>query len=448
MLKKLLVAVVLISFSIQSQTFVKGSMNPINKKLTWVAMYQLTGTKQVFIKNTTILNGKFYIELPQNTKRGMYRIKYQMDNSSFVDFIYNNESVELKFNPNNPFETLEFLTSEENKTYHKYVKESEFLTRELDSLQLTYFRLKDPNKRNNTNNLYKISLNNFRNFQREFEKNTQGKLSNHFIKASNKYYAPNIIQTQQEYLNSEKLHFFDFINFSDTALINSAFISEKVINYVFYFNVSDDKEVQNKLYKNAVNKVLNEIGGNMQLKSELLITLLYTFSQVENATLIDYLFTNFYNKLPETYKNNTDVKNILAKVKLAVGKKAPDFTWVENGKNKKLYELNNADKYILVFWSTGCSHCLYEIPQFYEFTKDKSNVHVIAFAMENDNVDFKKYTAKYVKWTNILGLKKWGNTIAREYQIKSTPTYFILDKDKRIIAKPEHFEDLKAYFEN
>jgi hypothetical protein len=38
--------------------------------------------------------------------------------------------------------------------------------------------------------------------------------------------------------------------------------------------------------------------------------------------------------------------------------------------------------------------------------------------------------------------------MAKEYKIELTPTYFILDKDKKIIAKPIHFEEVKAYFEN
>ena len=75
-------------------------------------------------------------------------------------------------------------------------------------------------------------------------------------------------------------------------------------------------------------------------------------------------------------------------------------------------------------------------------------MHVVAVALEDNKTDFEQYTSKLKTWTNILGLKKWENEMAKEYKIIATPTYFILDKDKKIIAKPEHFEDLKAYFEN
>ena len=51
----------------------------------------------------------------------------------------------------------------------------------------------------------------------------------------------------------------------------------------------------------------------------------------------------------------------------------------------------------------------------------------------------KKYGFSIV---NILGLGKWENKIGDTYGINATPTYFVLDKDKKIVAKPEDFEGL------
>jgi thioredoxin-related protein len=73
---------------------------------------------------------------------------------------------------------------------------------------------------------------------------------------------------------------------------------------------------------------------------------------------------------------------------------------------------------------------------------------VVAVALEDNKTEFEQFAKKLTRWTHILGLKKWENEIAKEYKINATPTYFILDKDKKIMAKPEHFEDVKVYFEN
>jgi len=442
MLKKLLFAIVLISFTIQSQTYVKGSLKPINEKYKWVILYQLKGAKQLYVANVDVVNGNFKIDFPEKATPGMYRLAYDLENRGFVDFIYNNENIELEFNPLNPSGTVHILTSEENKTYQLYEVESSIIKHHLDSLQMSVFSIEDAQKET-LNGIYTKTASYYKDFQNYYEKKSTGKLANHFIKSSYKYYAENLIQTPQEYLNSEKQHYFDFINFEDNELMNSTFISRKIVDYVFYLNGSDDVQVQDVLYKRAVQDVMLKIGKNEQLKGELLITLLYTFAQIENSNLVDFMTTSYSDKF-----NETILKDIKSKMKLAVGSIAPDFSWEEKGVTKKLSELTISEKYVLVFWSTSCSHCLVEVPQLYEFIKDFNDVHVIAFALENDEIDFNIHTKDFTKFTNILGLEKWQNKIARMYEIISTPTYFILDKNKRIIVKPEHFNDVKAYFEN
>lgn len=446
MLKKLLYVVLFISFTVQSQNFVKGKIEPVND-YSWVVLYQLKGAKQLYIKNTTIDNGEFSIEMPQNASKGMYRLLYSQDGNGYIDFIYNNEQVELKYNPEEPILSLAFVNSEENKIYNSYKSELAFRMQELDSVQLSYFKLTEESDKKIASAFYENSLSDFKNFQNKFEKKSEGTLANHFIKSSEKYYSNNLVKTPQQYLNSEKLHYFDFINFNDEVLSNSIFFSGKIIDYVFYLNGSDDVEVQNKLYMDSVQMVLNRI-ENSNLKSEMITTLLYTFSQIENTILIDFLIDKFYNNLPESVKNDAVIKEIQEKVKLAVGKTAPEFTWEERGTTKKLSSLREAENYIVVFWSTGCSHCLVEIPKLYEFIKDNKETKVIAIALENDELDFNHHTSKFKKWTNVLGLNKWQNEIARSYEITSTPTYFVLDKNKKIIAKPDYFEDVKSFFNN
>jgi len=88
------------------------------------------------------------------------------------------------------------------------------------------------------------------------------------------------------------------------------------------------------------------------------------------------------------------------------------------------------------------------VPELYEYTKGKSDIHVVNVALEKDTLGFDIYSQQFEKWTNVLGLGKWQNPIAKNYNIVSTPTYFILDTNKKIIAKPEFLKDVKAFFEN
>ena len=449
MLKNLLFSLFLLSCTIQGQTYVKGTINAPNDIGNWAILYQLKGVKQLYVKNDTITNGGFKIDFPDNASKGMYRIFYDMKNQAFVDFIYNNENVDLYFDAANPDATLGFSISDENIAYYNYINEATAAKRKLDSLQVLYFKIKDENQKENIGRLYLETINSYNKIQLKHEKKSVHTLANKFIKANRKYYAPDIILTPQEYLNSEKEHYFDFIDFNDKDLINSSFLSERVMDYIFYLNTSDDSEVQNGLYKMAINEVMQKIEDedNLYIKSELLTLILVTFSQVENITMIDYLIDEYYNKLPPEYQNDETLNKIQSSIRLAVGKKAPEITWAVDGQTKKLSEFNMAERYILVFWSTSCSHCLKEIPKLYEYTKDKSGIHVVAVALEDDETGFNDFTINLSGWTHILGLKKWKNPIALEYEITSTPTYFVLDADKKIISKPEFFEDVKYFFE-
>ena len=87
------------------------------------------------------------------------------------------------------------------------------------------------------------------------------------------------------------------------------------------------------------------------------------------------------------------------------------------------------------------------VNQLFEFMKDKTNTKVIAFAMETDDKAWLKYKNTMPGWHHVLGLGKWENKIARTYQVNSTPTYFVLGMDKKIISNPEKLEDLKLVLE-
>lgn len=448
MFKKILMALLFISVSAQSQHTITGIVNPKNDLVTQVILYQLKGTKQVYVSNSKIDNDQFKLEIPQGKEAGMYRLSFSPAAFGFVDFIFSQENVSLKFDSRNLSNSVEYITSEENKIYAHYLAETLKVQQKLDSLQIVFFGLKDRKQDEITIDLYKKSLSDYANTQNQYEEKTGGKLASQFIKATKKYFAPALFVSPQEYLNSIKQHYFDFINFEDDALKNSTFFGEKTIEYVFYLNISDDVEVQNVLYKNAINELTQKIGNNDEVKSEVLTSLIYAFEQYENMVMAGFVIDEFYSKLPENLKDEALIYEMQSKIKLAIGNKAPEIIWEENGVQRKLSELNVADKYILVFWSTTCSHCLQEIPKLYEFSIGNAAIHVVAVALEDNNNDYASFSAKLTTWTNILGLKKWKNAIAKEYKINATPTYFILDKDKKIIAKPLHFEDVKAYFEN
>ena len=162
---------------------------------------------------------------------------YDVKNQAYVEFIFDNEHVELTFDPKDPNETLQFTASENNKIYQDYLKASQHVQQELDSLQVAYFNAKDEAAIENTYGKKIIELNMAQNY---YEKLADNKLTSHFIKASRQFYEATPISTPENYLISVQSHFFDNVDFNHKVLQNSTFIHDKINQFIFHLNSSDD----------------------------------------------------------------------------------------------------------------------------------------------------------------------------------------------------------------
>ena len=211
-------------------------------------------------------------------------------------------------------------------------------------------------------------------------------------------------------------------------------------------NYSNDAEKQKQLYKKAVDVVIGKV-NDITFKADVIEFLTSQFSVLKNVDLVDYLFANHFDKLPKDKQNLEFKKRIEEAMAIAIGRIAPDFSWTENGKEISLSQLKGGQSYLIIFYSTECGHCLREIPQIYDFMKDKTKTKVIAFAMETSDVAWKNYIKNLSGWHHSLGLGKWENPIGDLYGVTATPTYFILDKDKKIIAKPHDIKEVKEYLD-
>lgn len=448
-MKNLFLLLCIASFSVQAQYTIKGELDPI-KKYNWVILYKIKGARQVFVKSETIkkkttkINGKetevghFQFTLPEDATVGSYRISYKTEGVGFVDFLFNKEDISFTFNPEKVEETIQFRESNENKIYREYITIVANEQYKTDSLQIAY--LKESTLK--TDSLYQTQLSKIANLQQEYIEKSEGLLAYHFIKATNRYNSKSIAKNSQDYLKSINEHFFDSIDFSNSALYNSTFIIDRITDYVFYMNYSDDAKKQHELYKQAVKTVLSKT-KNETFQRDILEFLITQFVNANNIDFSDYLIATYYEKLPVAIQNKEFLNSYSEKTMVSIGRTAPEMTWKKGEQEYKLSTLNDAENYVLVFWSTGCSHCLREIPILYENTKNLNNTKVVAFSLERNENTWKKYIQKYPNWHNAIGLKKWENPTARTYQIYSTPTYIVLNKDKKIIAKPQTLEEVK-----
>lgn len=121
------------------------------------------------------------------------------------------------------------------------------------------------------------------------------------------------------------------------------------------------------------------------------------------------------------------------------------FTMPSNTNAKTIYDVK-ADKKVIVFWSSTCSHCEKELPQFipyYNQMKSK-NIEIIGLSLDADKNAYNSKALAY-PWINDTELRGWYSSFNEKYNIHATPTFFVLDKANKIIAKPEHVNDVLKY---
>jgi thiol-disulfide isomerase/thioredoxin len=339
-----------------------------------------------------------------------------------------------------------FLESKENKLYQQYRKEIPMIQEELDALQLAYLKLDTDKDKKKLQKTYTKSLATYRGKLGALKKDSEGTLANYYMALDAKKYPDAIAEDPAAYLEVLKEGYFNGVDFQDERLVSTPLILDKIDNYVIYFNASDDITTAHDFQQKATEEVLQKIGGNVFLKEQALTSLLYNYVDAEDIVMTDFLMEK-YRSLPNGILDNKVVADVNTKMKMAPGRMAPDFSFEENKELTNLYQLDEHEYYMIVFWSTACSHCVKEIPLVYNMVKEKESLKVIAVALELDELGFYDMTPKFPAFTNVLALNKWDNEIPRKYDVHATPSYFLLDKNKRIIVKPENEQQIAKALE-
>jgi len=429
-----------------AQYAIQGTIEP-GHDYSWILLYQMQNGDQTYVSNADVVDGQFTFEIDENQPAGIYRAYYQIENSLYVEFIYNREEVEFSFDPSDPMESITFSQSEENSIYHDYYKAIKEKQHKIDSIQVLYFNATEKEENALLTKEYKTFLTELKEEQSTYEKNSSGLLANYFIKASAQYNAEEPHKDANNYLNAIKDHFFDSMSLSDTVLSHSTFINDRLNDYVFYLNQGDDPESENTLQKDAIEKAVKWIDSSTEVMVSFEEELLDNYLLQENVEMVNFVVENYYKNLPSEYQDEKLLNEVESTLKTAIGIKAPDFSWKENGTDYSLHTLTGTDYYIVLFFSSNCPHCQMEIPEFYTFISGIENLKVVAVGLEDEKESWEAMTNEYIEFINILDLDKWSSQKVKDYGITAIPTYLVLDAEKKILAKPEDFEELKSLFE-
>lgn len=441
MTRKILFLLALLPSVLFAQHTIKGTFTPA-EEFKFAFLYRVTAETSLFVANADVTeDGTFEITLDEKTVPGTYRLVYAQPQDQFnFDFIVNNkEDIVLKFDLE---KGLTFDKSTENKLYSSYNRSMALVNKSIRN----YYGSGKEDKSG-----YSKIFNILKDTQNEFEKASDGMIVNNFIKACGPY-IPNELEDVSTFSKNIKSNYFSNIDFGNKTLQDSNFLIKTTIDYVIGFIDRKDPDAS---YIENIDTVVKAIGNNPKIKSILLEILWNQFSVEGNEVVTNYIGTKYLLNIARSNNDNELANSIIYFKNASIGNIGPDFNIEVKDENdkievSKLSKLEGSNNYLLFFWSTTCSHCLEEIPQLKEFVKSKTkeDIQVIAIALDNDLYRWKDLTYEYPDFLHVFGEGKWDNPIGDQYNVTATPSYFVLDKDKKIIGKPKNITVFKSYFES
>jgi hypothetical protein len=401
--------------------------SPVNE-FTYAFLYHATPNGTNYLDRSKVKDdGSFSIGLDSTATPGIYKIVYGLPlEANNFDFIYNGkEDVALTFDLD---KGLEFTESNENKLWSSYTKSMELVNQAISN-----FYAKKSKDQNAFNDIFKT----LKETQEAYENASKETLALTFIQA-NRPYIPSAYEDISTYSKNLKRTYLQQVDFENPLLQSSDFLTDRVLAYVFGMSSHN-----NESYKADIDRLVNlMVKANITVKVSLLHIIWQRFADDNNETMANFV-TDFYLLDWAKEIDYTQLAEILIAYKNnSIGNKAQDFKIPnpKTGKTTSLHSLNDADRYLIIFWSSSCNHCLEELPKVKSIIPE--NTKVIAIGIEDEAENWQKEIKNYPNFIHVLGLEKWNNSIVNAFNINATPSYILLDKDKKIIAKPFEFEAL------
>jgi len=249
-----------------------------------------------------------------------------------------------------------------------------------------------------------------------------------------------------------KQHYWDNVLFNEDRLLRTPFFEPKLDEYFKYYVSADPDSIISE-----VKQMLLMAKTGKEIYPYLLTKFTNKYINPEfmgQDKVFVYLFENFYAKGDTVLLNPASRKSITERtyslMANQIGQQAPVLNLTDtSGKKVGLYNIN-APFTIVTFWDPNCGHCKEEIPRYDSIYKAKWKTKGVAVysvnIYENENAAWKKFIVDNklsAEWHQVyqtkedkLAEEKAGLPNYRQlYDIFKTPTVYLLDDKKRILAK-------------
>lgn len=423
MKKIFVVSGMLCAFSLQAQ-FSVNIQAPADFKEQEAILYTLNGSKDIIVTKELNKNNSWIFKYPKNYS-GMMKVFFPNTNNS-VSFISENKNVSIKLETLNNKVKNVIYQDEANELMNSIQESSQKKEMILPALTQIKEYYKDNTEFGKalTTEIGRLSGTSTADFSKH-----------PFVSYYNTNYSKFLSNDPSKKVSQDEV--IDFFDKSNDMLESSSLVRPILVSFL---NTGGNTNVGQSVDK-LLDKLKVETPRGQTVLSELIdIFDIYEMTEFKNKylTLAKNLKCTITDRLASTIKSNANVE---------IGAVFPNYKFQSavNTTAKSIADVK-ADKKVIVFWSSTCSHCESELPKLlvkYNDMKAK-NIQIIGLSLDSDK---DSYTKKIVAfpWINDSELRGWNSSYAETYNVHATPSYFILDANNKIISKPDHVADVLTY---
>lgn len=467
-----------------------------DQKDTTVFLIKYFGSRLNYADTAQMKNGVVVFD-GKKQKPGI--VGLLLPGQKYFEFVYNNEEVQLETKGPDFMSNMKIIKSEENKIFIPYVKFISGKKGDANKLAEQRAKLKDTDEEYAKLSASIDAINKeVDDYQKELVALHGEKLVGKIVKMSMDVTVPETPKNEQgEIIDSNFRykyyfeHYWDNVDFKTDALVNNPIFHNKlefyfgknmmiqhwdtIIKYAFKF--CDGLDSKSKMFEYSVGWIATTFGKSqiMGMDKVYLYMLNRYFCTTDPAT----------GKSPATWvaedKFEELCKDLKWKLNLVVGAKPYNLILRDTSDTKWLDFYSLKSEYtILYFWDPECGHCKKVTPKLVTLYNKKfkdRNIEVFAVG-KGIGKDFESWK-KYIRENNLnfinvavtnsiyeiakatpeklvplyVGEKGKPTTLESlnfqtTYDLYSTPRIFVLDKDKKIIAKNLSISQLEDLMDN
>lgn len=245
---------------------------------------------------------------------------------------------------------------------------------------------------------------------------------------------------------------FREIDYSDHRLYKSGMLNDVLESQIWFIENSGYE--QDEMYQQmdtSIDVILESIVSNEKLYNEVAEHL---FKLLEKRSLYrasEYLALKVLNE--KSCMLDNDLANQLEHYRaMKIGNIAPDILFKgdlnvskSTKKIKKLSDIKS-DYTVLFFGASWCPACQEEIPQLlplYDKWKSKG-IEVVFISLDTEKQAFTNFT-KIFPFPSYCDFQKWDGKSVKDYHVFASPTFYFLDKNRKIILRPNDVKQMDAW---